>query len=226
MKPTIAIGDVHGLDYWKGIVKEHPGKRIVFLGDYLDPYYYIPSSELIENLQHIIALKVERGDDVVLLLGNHDVHYFEEDAPMGTRYNPQIVRRAMKLFSDNRNLFMYAFQDGHTIFTHAGISQQWFTRDFEGNSHGNIADQLNCPHGERQRQAILRVGCRRGGWSGDVGGILWADIDELTDPLHGYTQVVGHNRVTEVITRQGTVPDTKIIFCDCLRNGNYLLIEE
>ncbi len=226
MKPTIAIGDVHGLDYWKVVVKEHPGKRIVFLGDYLDPYYYIPSSELIENLQHIIALKEERGDDVVLLLGNHDVHYFEEDAPMCTRYNRQIAHRAMRLFSDNRNLFTYAFQDGHMIFTHAGISQQWFVQDFGGKPNGNIADRLNHPLSDRQRQAIHRVGYRRGGWPGDMGGILWADIDELTDPLHGYTQVVGHNRVADVTTRQGTVPDTKIVFCDCLRNGKYFLIEE
>ncbi|MCD8262709.1 MAG: hypothetical protein LUD15_15580 [Bacteroides sp.] len=42
MTPTIAIGDIHGLTTWKGIVEKHPDCKIVFLGDYLDPYENIP----------------------------------------------------------------------------------------------------------------------------------------------------------------------------------------
>jgi glutamate racemase len=44
MRPTIAIGDVHGLTYWKGIVDSNPNCLYVFLGDYLDPYEDIDPS--------------------------------------------------------------------------------------------------------------------------------------------------------------------------------------
>lgn len=70
MRPTIAIGDVHGLTFWKKAVEESEGKRIVFLGDYLDPYQYISDRELLENLEEIIRLKMERPEQVILLLGN------------------------------------------------------------------------------------------------------------------------------------------------------------
>ena len=226
MKPTIAIGDIHGLASWKYIVEAHPSSRIIFLGDYLDPYFYIPNNVIINNLENIINLKKERGDDVILLLGNHDAHYFEEDAPISTRLNSQIAPKVSKIFLDNRMLFTYAFQDGHTIFTHAGISQQWFDFDFGGDPNGNIADQLNNPANPMQRNAIFNVGYKRGGMVNANGGILWADIDELTNPLQGYTQVVGHNRVDKVTERQGATPDTKIVFCDCLFNDCYLQIDE
>ena len=57
-----------------------------------------------------------------------------------------------------------------------------------------------------------------------IGGIFWADIEELTDPLHGFTQIVGHNRVKEITEYNGT-HNNKIIFCDCLWNNNYLYLE-
>lgn len=222
MKPTIAIGDIHGLATWKTIVENHPESRIIFLGDYLDPYMYIPNKVLINNLRNIIDLKKERADDVILLLGNHDVHYFVEDAPSCTRRNYQIAPEAFKIFTENQTLFTYAFQDGQTIFTHAGISQQWFDFDFGGDPNSNIADQINNPANKVRQNDIFSIGYLRGGMRSDRGGILWADIDELTNPLQGYTQVVGHNRVEKITERQGSTPDTKIIFCDCLFNDCYL----
>ena len=224
MKPMIAIGDIHGLDYWREIVEAHPGCRIVFLGDYLDPYEYIPGKTLLDNLRAIMALKRSRPDDVVLLLGNHDLHYFSSDAPIASRFNYQIAEKASLLFLENFSLFQYACQEGNKVFTHAGISQAWFTEDFRGDISRPIAEQLNHPS-DAQVASLCRVGELRGGCKGDRGGIFWADIDELDDPLHGFTQIVGHNRVAEVTERQGT-GGGKIVFCDCLRYGNCLYLEE
>jgi glutamate racemase len=75
-KPTVVLGDVHGLTYWKEAVAKNPDCRYIFLGDYLDPYKNIAPKQLIDNLKEIIQLKKDRGDDVILLLGNHDLHYF------------------------------------------------------------------------------------------------------------------------------------------------------
>ena len=221
-RPTIAIGDVHGLDLWRDVVEAHPECRVVFLGDYLDPYGYVHKGKLLDNLRAIMQLKRDRPEDVVLLLGNHDLHYFCEDAYVGTRFDMEIAADASKLFLDNIHLFQYAFQDGEYLFTHAGVSQEWFDNDFCGDAARPIADQLNNPAAD-QVPALLRVGSARGGRACDTGGIFWADKSELEEPLYGFTQIVGHNRVAEVTEHTGP-GGGRIVFCDCLRNGLYLYI--
>lgn len=219
-KTTIAIGDVHGLDLWRDVVDAHPGCRVVFLGDYLDPYGYVHRGKLLDNLRAIMQLKRDRPEDVVLLLGNHDLHYFCEDACIGTRFDEEIAEAASWMFLHNIDLFQYAFQDGEYLFTHAGVSQEWFECDFCGDASQPVAEQLNHPAAD-QIPALLRVGYARGGRRRDTGGIFWADESELDEPLHGFIQIVGHNRVEEVTERIGP-GGGKIVFCDCLRNGLYL----
>lgn len=223
-RPTIVIGDVHGLDYWREAISDSQGCRVVFIGDYLDPYQEISHRELLGNLRAIIALKRNRPDDIVLLLGNHDLHYFSSDAPICSRFDYELAPAASRLFIDNFDLFQYAFQDDDTIFTHAGIAHGWFVDDFRGDLSLSVADQLNHPR-DCQVSALCRVGKARGGREGTVGGIFWADIDELCDPLHGYRQIAGHNRVEEVTERTGP-GGGKIVFCDCLWAGNYLWLDE
>ena len=221
-KATIAIGDVHGLDLWRDVVEAHPECGVVFLGDYLDPYRYVHKGKLLDNLRAIMQLKRDRPEDVVLLLGNHDLHYFCDEACVGTRFDMEIAADASKLFLDNIHLFQYAFQDGEYLFTHAGVSQEWFDNDFCGDAARPIADQLNNPAAD-QVPALLRVGSARGGRACDTGGIFWADKSELEEPLYGFTQIVGHNRVAEVTEHTGP-GGGRIVFCDCLRNGLCLYI--
>jgi hypothetical protein len=80
---------------------------------------------------------------------------------------------------------------------------------------------LNNPKSE-QIEALCRCGAGRGGLHGTVGGIFWADVNELFEPLQDYTQIVGHNRVPDV--KDITANGGRIIFCDCLWNGHYLKI--
>ena len=221
-RPTIAIGDVHGLDLWRDVVEAHPECRVVFLGDYLDPYGYVHKGKLLDNLRAIMQLKRDRPEDVVLLLGNHDLHYFCDEACVGTRFDMEIAADASKLFLDNIHLFQYAFQYGEYLFTHAGVSQEWFDNDFCGDAARPIADQLNNPAAD-QVPALLRVGSARGGRACDTGGIFWADKSELEEPLYGFTQIVGHNRVAEVTEHTGP-GGGRIVFCDCLHNGLCLYI--
>lgn len=219
MKPTIAIGDVHGLTHWKAIVKANEDKRIVFLGDYLDPFGYIPYQALLKNLWQIIRLKMERPEQVILLLGNHDMHYFSELAGCCSRYNETISAAAGKLFREHAGCFMQAYQDGNVLFTHAGVHQRCFTENFKGTFDRPVADQLNYPLDE-QRKSLFQIGYCRGGKRGDVGGPMWADLREMDDPLHGYIQVVGHTRVQE-IKRCDFANGNRVYFCDSLFRGNY-----
>ena len=222
-QPTIVIGDVHGSTYWKTVVADNPDCRIIFIGDYLDPYENIPNDLLIKNLLEIIQLKKERPEDVILLLGNHDLHYFCPDIP-GTsgRFNYRIEEEVKKIFTENLPLFTYAFQDGNRIFVHAGIAHDWFINEFKGDLTKNIAEQLNNPT-SAQLRPLHQAGEARGGAWLTVGGIFWADISELDYPLQGYQQYVGHNRVGQI--RVQTKDQGQITFCDCLYNKVYLKLE-
>ena len=217
----IVFGDIHGSTYWKEIMNENPGCRYIFLGDYLDPYQKIPIKELIDNLKAIIQLKKENPGNVILLLGNHDLHYVNLNEYPCTRFDEALKEEAHALFTENARLFTNAFQVGDCIFTHAGISEKWFLEDFKGDVSKNIADQLNNPLPD-QLPALYRCGFMRGGDKNTIGGIFWADIDELNDPLPGFTQIVGHNRVEEVCFYENN--NGRIAFWDCLWNKHYLEI--
>ena len=221
-RPTIVFGDIHGLTYWKKIVKENPDCRYIFLGDYIDPYEDIKHTQLIENLKEIIQFKQEKQDDVILLLGNHDLHYFCSDMLPCWRFDFSIAEEVSALFRKNIHLFTYAIQEGNRIFTHAGISLKWFLDDFKGDVNKNIAKQLNNPL-PKQIDALCRCGEWRGGDRNTIGGIFWADLRELIDPLPGYIQFVGHNRVDDI--SEYTNNGGQIIFCDCLFNEKYLKLE-
>jgi len=220
MKKTVIIGDVHGSTYWETVVKENPDCRYVFLGDYLDPYEEIANQILIDNLKKIIRFKKEQADNVVLLLGNHDLHYITDKIEQSTRWNYDLAPIAKELFLTHRDLFQFACQEENCIFVHAGISHAWFVNDFKGNLNKNIADQLNNPT-RKQEPAIYACGKVRGGFD-ENGGIFWADKSELFEPLQGYTQIVGHNRVKDITDH--TNKGGRIIFCDCLFSKHYLKI--
>ena len=69
MESIVAIGDIHGMESWRDIVEKHYDSKIVFMGDYLDPYGYVTRENQLMNLCSIISLKMNRPHDVVLLEG-------------------------------------------------------------------------------------------------------------------------------------------------------------
>ncbi|MCL2484988.1 MAG: metallophosphoesterase [Endomicrobia bacterium] len=222
-KNVFVFGDIHGLTLWKNVVEDNLSADFVFLGDYLDPYLDIPDKILLDNLREIIKLKKDRPKNVVLLLGNHDLHYFDNKALNAGRFNYEIAPVAEKLFMDNRKLFQFAYQNGKTIFTHAGITNDWFINDFKGDIKKNIAKQLNNPKNSEQENTLYYASENFRGGLNENGGPFWSDICEIgNDPLKDFIQVVGHNRVEKIGRME--ISGGKIIFCDCLESGNYLKI--
>ena len=73
----IIIPDIHGRSFWKDAVKGHENEKIIFLGDYTDPYSHegIEFWEGLQSLREVIEFKKQHLDNVVLLLGNHDLSY-------------------------------------------------------------------------------------------------------------------------------------------------------
>ena len=221
-KKIVVIGDVHGESCWKEIVEKHPGELFIFLGDYCDPYNHdLSDEEVIANLCSIIEFKKQKMDDVVLLLGNHDIQYVYNEAERCSRRMAHVEEQIVNMFKTDISLFDWGYKVGKIIFTHAGISQGWFRFASDKADKSNIIKFITDP---QNREIALACGYSRGGFA-PFGGFFWADKRELTEPLNGYVQAVGHSRVPEIIFKK-IKDDTAIFFCDCLAMGKYLSIEQ
>ncbi|MBR5148951.1 MAG: metallophosphoesterase [Bacteroidaceae bacterium] len=218
-KDIIAIGDVHGITLWKEIVRRHPDSKFVFLGDYCDPYQPIGNEEVLANFKQIIQFKREHWDDVVLLLGNHDMHYITDKAPIGSRFSLDLMMDIEELLEVNEDCFQCVFCHDDMLFTHAGVSLPWFKEQFGGNVNEGIADQLMA---RLDDTSLYDCGKSRGGKHAH-GGIFWADMAEMHNLPPNITQIVGHTRTPEIICRHEE--ESTICFCDTLCQGKYLQIE-
>ena len=123
---TIAIGDIHGRPYWKQIIEqEQDADRFIFVGDYFDSFT-IKTDVQINNFLDIIEYKKTSGKDVILLVGNHDIHYYPEVSDTGTSGYQTIGRFQIEPVIDaNREHLQMAYQMGEFLFTHAGVSSEW-----------------------------------------------------------------------------------------------------
>ena len=136
VKKIIIIPDVHGRTFWKEPVmkyKNDPEVHIVFLGDYLDAYEsleHITAEDAIVNFEEIIDI-AKSANNITLLLGNHDLHYFPKllDCWGCRRYN-QYKHDISNMFMSNKELFSLAYdvdiKGKKYMFTHAGILEDWF----------------------------------------------------------------------------------------------------
>ncbi len=228
-KPLVVIGDVHGMRIWEKIVSKHPNCKYIFLGDYNDPINKIEDIDVLDNFKRIIQFKHENIDDTVLLIGNHDIHYMRRDVGICSRFNIRLEDRLFELFDRYNSYFVNAHQEGNILFTHAGATEEWFSRSFKAESRDNAAYQLNhLTEWQSSTDVLLDCGTYRGGLH-KYSGILWADKREMKYPLEGYIQVVGHSRVNKIAIKtskahKGIEKPAACIFCDSLHKDKYLYI--
>ena len=122
----VAIGDIHGRDYWKQIVdQEQEADMFVFVGDYFDSFT-IKGPEQINNFLDIIEFKKQSKVPVILLIGNHDYHYYPGIEDNGTSGYQTLMAPSIKhVVDDNKQHLQVAYQVGEFVFTHAGLSSEW-----------------------------------------------------------------------------------------------------
>lgn len=213
----IIISDIHGRQFWKNIVKGHEDEEIIFLGDYHDPYSYegITRIRSINNLKKIIEFKRKHMDNVILLIGNHDVHYISHKYCLSSRHDDVNTDTLEKLFADNIDLFQLSYYkeigDKKIIFSHAGITKYWYdgmlqdlVHHAEGRELVNILNQLFIENNEGLITALNCISFLRGGRT-VFGSMVWADAIEMMDEdnlLEGYYQIFGHTQqeVSPIIT--------------------------
>ena len=226
----LIIPDIHqDLDSVRWVLAKEKYDRAIFLGDWFDSKR--PQDEVYTFEQTCVALKEllcfhERKDDMVHLIGNHDIQYFYsnnsasqsrscKENPYGTNSaSHKKEKKFRKIFFDSglkdpffTDLFKLAFQTQGWTMSHAGIVPQHIPtgktlRGFvEGESELIFENfrNLNYPN----NSILSAVGKCRGG-SDRIGGLLWLDWNEEFFPsVETGNQVVGHTRVP--------TPDLKLI---------------
>ena len=201
--PIIIIPDIHGRDFWRWAVTHRKEEdTVIFLGDYLDPYEdeWIYWSDAYKGLLDIIALKRANPEKVVLLWGNHDLHYLFSNL-RGSRYNEYQAEKIRKTFVDNMDCFQMAADSEiggrRYLFTHAGINKMWVEKyaDLFGPSKQVTAETFNrLMFKDAFVEALGNISKLR--WGKDrAGSMVWADVEEFDwseARLPDVIQVFGH----------------------------------
>jgi len=224
MVKTVSIGDTHGAAVAaavNGIIESHD--KFIFIGDYVDSFVF-DNSTVIKNLLDIIDLKIKYPDKIILLWGNHDVHYL-----LGKYYSsghrPEMKNELNRIYSSHEDLFRMSYQLNDFLWTHAGVNSLWLQNRFRfpgsDDKETTISEVLNQAFTARY-PPLFDVGFARGG-SHETGGPFWSDKSELRAySVNGFNQITGHNRVKNIEVLKSD--DHEVIMIDHL--GNYETIDE
>jgi hypothetical protein len=226
---TLVLGDTHGRPYWKDIVVKEQPDRVIFIGDYFDSFDDYTAAEQMWNFEQIINFKLSGKAEVVILVGNHDFHYMDgSEHYSGFQFGAASAISDL-LFNNTEHLQMAYEMDGY-LFTHAGVSNDWYTYwmkmlHLEGN---NVVDNIN------EMWKISSRPFRFTGWSpyGDSveSSPIWirpkslqkANRDTLRDQ---FIQVVGHTQQNQ-IDREGKSTGGRYYYIDTLgTSGEYMIID-
>ena len=191
----LIIPDVHGRTFWrKALELVNEVDKIVFLGDYLDPYSHenIDWEDALHEFIRILQFKDSYNDKVILLTGNHDWHYINKEFPDCTRRNYKLLNELNGLFTKNINKFQLIYEVDNYLFSHAGVYKEWMklcSFNLDNLKDFNEIITNNWPF-------LICVGYERGGYN-PVGSCIWADIREsLEHELYSdKMQIVGHTQL-------------------------------
>ena len=204
----IIIPDVHGRIFWKDAIKDRENEEIVFLGDYNDAYPNegITPDQALENFKEILEFKKAHNENVVLLIGNHDCHYFAPGFDDASRRCGRLAKKLCEIYLNSLKLFQLAYEkeiNGKKyVFSHAGIHKLWLD-DMYGKDkwdENTIVKQLNEDFQKLEYgfcHGLDSVSYYRGGFE-SYGSIVWADCreyDYFKKPDVGERQIYGHTQL-------------------------------
>jgi predicted phosphodiesterase len=231
---TVVLGDTHGRQFWKLVVNslETDLDRLIFIGDYFDSFD-INGKDQINNFLDIIEYKKTGGKEVILLIGNHDHHYFYGVGNTGTSgYQAVMAPVIGHVLEENKEHLQMAYQFEDFLFTHAGVGETFMNDIYgkDGWSVDNLANDLNELWKHKPHAFTFN------GWnaSGDDMGQtpIWIRPLSLTKDSHNIRkylkQVVGHTGQREILLDEKSTLKYKYYFIDTLGSakGQYLIIED
>jgi predicted phosphodiesterase len=221
---TIVLGDTHGRTDWKTIVQSE-ADRIIFIGDYVDTHENITPLQQVENLREIIAFKQKNDERVVLLIGNHDYHYWPGVQERYSGYQHQMRATFEYEFREHRGLFQVVHEQDGTLFSHAGITEQWLKNSgIDLNRH--LVEEVNDLF-EFRPNAFGFNGYDPYG-DNITQGPLWVRPRSLMKNfVDNYKQVVGHTTMKYIEPKHFNDERDLFWFIDTLgTSGEYLVIED
>ena len=218
--PYNIIGDIHGQEWWKDIVREDCIH--IFVGDYFDSKHGRTVEEVVANYNDIIAFR-KQHPETILLYGNHDLHYLL-DMDYRSRFSRKDCREIYSgLLRDTADLFYgvaYAIDD-KTLVSHAGVTKEWYKKyigDYNGENAQVVAERINAlwQHDKQAFTFSANVFIVPDKWGeSSTHSPLW--IRSWILPQHNLfadtdiTQIIGHtphDDITQVAER--------IVCVDCL----------
>lgn len=207
MRTILIIPDAHGRKFWrKALEIIDEVDKVIFLGDYLDPYD-VSEEECLIEFKEIIEFKLKYPDKVILLIGNHDCEYIWPTLFSRTcRYCYSIEKEAQELFLKVDLSLVY--EEDKYLFSHAGVLKEWL--DFANLTIENLINNLYDP------LVLKMVSWLRGGLY-RYPSCVWCDVREFKSELP-YYQIFGHTQlIKEYITDEFACLDARK--CFLLKNG-------
>jgi hypothetical protein len=199
---AVICPDVHGRTFWKEIIEKYDGSvPFIFLGDYTDPYQDegITHLESIENFKEIWKFKEKWGDNIITLIGNHDLSYYDKQFRT-CRFSYEISEWYNDFLTKNWEQFKFVYEinlnDKKYLFSHAGINPYWL--DFYNFERIYSADYINSLF-KCKKHSFGDYSFYRGGY-GNAGSPVWSDIREYAnlnedDIDKNVVQIVGHTQL-------------------------------
>jgi len=223
---TIVLGDTHGRNIWKEIVFQEQADRVIFIGDYFDSFNISPAEQMF-NFREIIDFKEKGECEVILLIGNHDFHYY----PGGETYSGYKAGAApaiKQMLQENDHHLQMCYQLDNVLFTHAGIGHDWLTYQNKYES-GSIADFVN-DIWKYQPNRFMFYGIDQYG-NTKTQTPIWIRPQALiagnrdTFLKKEYIQVVGHTAVRKIDIK-GKATGGRYYFIDTFDTSGQFLIYE
>jgi hypothetical protein len=209
-KKRLAIGDIHGRDYWKNYLSRN-FEEFYILGDYFDSFY-ISFKKQYKNFIGICET-ARRDSRIKLCLGNHDYHYLDNITVQ--RYSGFQDRNYLKIqgiLEENIGLLRVIYRtEDNILVSHAGLS-----RTFMKKAALEKPEDLNGAF-TRNRDILTFDGIDIYGDDACQSPIWIRPRSLLSDAAEGFDQIVGHTpieRIKERFTENGggKGPERKIVF--------------
>jgi hypothetical protein len=221
----IAIGDVHGRDFWKKVAKaESDFDQFIFIGDYFDSFTISPEKQQ-DNFQEILEFKKAQPEKVTLLIGNHDLHYMPFAKQTCSGYNPankiRVGTQLGQLVEEGHMKVAHQVED-NVLFSHAGISKTWLGMRLMHNVKKIDVEFINDSFLKYPELFEFSSDDKSGYGEHPTQSPLWIRPESLRVDLagEGIIQVIGHTGMEQVCN-----VENKIIMLDAPKSQEYLIIE-
>lgn len=200
----LIIPDIHGRDFWiEPCSHIDEFDKIVFLGDYHDPYSFQVSQDVSRHRlrDELVPFVLKNKEKCICLFGNHDGNYLVgEFADRFDRYHAKEIEGYLKQLD-----LKLIYRIDNYLFSHSGVLPQWLEL-----YNLTLEDLETLPF---DHQSLLEVSSYRGGFA--FGSCVWGDVREymFTEKIPNIYQIFGHTQLEkEMITPEFACLDCRKAF--------------